>query len=569
MKPMRPIAAAIAVASALLAIGRGAYADPTNYQRYVIGERALGMGGAQTAAVNDPMANLYNPAAMVFTTSTMVSASKCLYSLDSRKVQDGFIPFSSYASSGAGADAITLEHRNDLTLPSTLALSTKFGPRLPGGGSQRHAIGVAILVPNQDKFTLRGTWRAPEGVRDSETYSLSESFTQVWMGLSYAFRAVERLGIGASVFLSTTSYERNLVQSRYASLDQCYGNLLNCGFMEFRDSALSINTVALLFRVGALWAPQRNWRFGLTISAPSILIPDLKLYSTKGSLSQTLGTAMVEGAEDNPAYNDRVEYHHDTYKLKVAVQEPMSFRAGAAYLWNRAFTADFDVSLYLPTHYRRIAGDPVRARYCPEGEEACNDPVDPIVNEEASSEWYDAGIMKSIERRAVVNFNLGWELIIKDMWTIRNGVFTDFSSAPPVVESYYPQQTRVNRYGAGVAFGFRAKGYDISVGVTGSLGSGYASVYDPHQAYYAWQPAPTTERSLYVFIAGIQAAAVKGSKTVVKKAEEKIKEKKEAEKEAAPEEGTEDDQDADEDDEDGAEEDGAKTADTAQEPGET
>ena len=45
-------------------------ADPTNYQRYVIGERAIGMGGAQTAAVNDPMANLYNPAAMVFTRST-------------------------------------------------------------------------------------------------------------------------------------------------------------------------------------------------------------------------------------------------------------------------------------------------------------------------------------------------------------------------------------------------------------------------------------------------------------------------------------------------------------------
>jgi hypothetical protein len=534
----------------LAALAGSAAADPTNYQRYVIGERALGMGGAQTAAVNDPMANLYNPAAMVFTTSTMVSASKCLYSLDSRKVKDGFIPFSSLAEAASGADAVTLEHRNDLTLPSTLALSTKFGPRLPGRGPQRHAIGVAILVPNQDKFTLRGTWRASGDLHDSETYSQSESFTQIWMGLSYAFRAMEQLGLGISMFLDTTSFERSMVQSRYASTTECSSGLLNCGFMEFRESALSIDTVSLLFRVGALWVPNANWRFGLTVTAPSILIPDLKLYSTKGSLDQTYGVANADGSLD-----DRVEYFSDSYKLKTAVQEPMSFRAGAAYLWGDAFTADFDVTVYMPTHYRRIAGDPVMERRCPEGLDACYDPVSPVVDESASPEWFDLGIMKSIDREAVVNFNLGWELIIKKMWTIRNGVFTDFSSAPVIKENEYPQQTRVNRYGAGLAFGFKSKGYDLSIGVTGSIGSGYASVYDPHQPYYSWQPAEVTERALYVFIAGIQAAAVKGSKTVVKKTEQKIEEKRKAEEAAEEEAALEEDEgdDADEDAEDDGE----------------
>jgi hypothetical protein len=513
------VCAPLAVLAAALAVGEAA-ADPTNYQRYVIGERALGMAGAQTAAVNDPMANLYNPAAMVFTTSTMVSASKCLYSLDSREVKDGFVPASSWYGGGA-SDAVTLSQKNDLTLPSTLALSTKFGPRLKESKSQRHAIGVAILVPNQDKFTLRGRWRGDEGVQDKETYALSESFTQVWMGLSYAFRAVDELGLGVSAFLQTTSFERSMTQTRYGAIEEC--TLLDCGFMQFTESDLSINTVALLFRVGALWEPHPNWRFGLTVSAPSILIPDLKLFTTKGELSQTYGEAWADGTA-----TDRIVYFSDSYKLKVKLQEPMSFRLGAAYLWRNMFAVDFDVSLYLPVTYRRIGGDPVMDRRCPEGAEACDDPTAPVVDETASPYWFDPGILKSIERRAVVNFNLGWELIIDKMWTIRNGVFTDLSSAPPVVAGDRPQQTRVNRYGAALALGFRYKGYDISVGVTGSLGKGYASVQNLHETL-PWQPAAVSERAMYVFIAGVTSAAVKGSKTVVKKAQEKIEEMEEAE----------------------------------------
>jgi hypothetical protein len=524
---------ALAAALAAAAAGREAAADPTNYQRYVIGERALGMGGAQTAAVNDPMANLYNPAAMVFTTSTMVSASKCLYSLDSRKVEGGFVPSAPESWAGAPVNAVTLEQKNDLTLPSTMAISTRFGKRLPLSGAKRHAIGVAILVPNQDQYTLRASWKATGDLRDAETYALSESFTQIWMGLSYALRVVDELGLGVSAFLSTTSFERTMVQSRFGAIAECASDLIdNCGLMEFTDSALSIDTVSLVFRVGALWEPHPNWRLGLTVTAPSILIPDLKLFTTEGSLSQTYGRAWVEGYnEDDPAsYMDDVIYFSDSYKLKTSIQEPMSFRAGAAYLWREMFAVDLDVSLYLPTRYTRISGDPVMERRCPEGLEACNDPVEPVVNETASPTWWDPGIMRRIERRAVVNLNLGWELIIKEMWTIRNGIFTDFSSAPPVVEGRYPQQTRVNRYGASLAVGFKAKGYDISVGVTGALGSGYASVYDRNQPDYAWQPAATTERALYVFLAGVQQAAVKGSKTAVKAAEEKIKEKQAEEK---------------------------------------
>ena len=74
----------------------------------------------------------------------------------------------------------------------------------------------------------------------------------------------------------------------------------------------------------------------------------------------------------------------------------------------------------------------------------------------------------------------------------------------------------MHRVGGTVSFGYRAKGYDVTLGATGAWGWGNASIYnfaaeDPDRL---WQPAEYQERSIYVFIAGVQKAVQKTAKKV-------------------------------------------------------
>jgi hypothetical protein len=485
----------IALATAVAACSLAASADVTNYQKYVIGERALGMGGAQTAAVNDPMSCLYNPAGMVFAASSMVSASKSIYSMDYRFIEGGFVP-----SVEKGVDAVSLDQENDLTLPSTLALMVRFGPRLYKGGPKQHAFGISVLTPYQDSFTLTGRWKGQENLRNKENYSLSESSTVVWTGASYAYLVNDKLGLGASVFLSNSSWSRRMNSSRFqdkGGTDVC--GLSRCGYMEFKESAFDSNVVSLLFQLGVMWNPHENWRFGFMARSPSILLGDLYFFTTEGSLDQTSGTAWVENTGD-----DYVEYRSDDYGVQVAEYEPASLRAGYAFLWDRLLTIDFDTTVYLPVTYHRIRGDPVRERF---------DKATAQGDDTASPEWLDQGIVRKVEREPVVNLNLGAEAIIDESWTVRAGLFTNFSSAPALTRSALPQLTRMNMYGASLSLGFQSEGYDITIGAMGSLGTGEASVFHfdagPEEK---WQPAPTEERVIYVFIAGVQKAVIDTAK---------------------------------------------------------
>jgi len=472
----------LAASFALAGAAGGAAANPTNYQPYVIGERSLGMAGAYTAAVNDSMALYYNPGALGFASTTAVSASKSIYAADYRRVSNGFVP--AFEEQYSLRD---LDTTNDLSWPSTLTFITSFRKYRKKGFSPRHTIGFAMLVPYQEHYSFRIKLRQA-GVADNQTYFLSESYRTLWTGGGYGFRPTRRWGFGLSAFFSNQRYRRRFDTNWYNvpdDLSVC--GELGCGEMELVESILKLKVNSVVIRAGALYRPTRNWRIGLTGTAPSILLRPI----SEGKLDQTYGITSTSDATD--VYT---RMYTDDYDLAVAGFQPASVRLGAAFVIPRKFTVDIDGTFYFPMSYRRIEGDAVADRLADEPD--------------ASPRWFDPGIVRRIEHLPTGNFNLGAEFLFKYGWTVRTGLFSDFSSAPAVVAGSSPQLTRVHRLGGTFSIGHRGQGHDITVGVIGTYGSGHASVFHPDAARSpgeaAFQPEAYTDRAIYVFVAGAQQA---------------------------------------------------------------
>lgn len=466
-----------------LLLATSAGADPTNYQKYVIGERALGMAGAYTAAADDSMAIYYNPGALPFADASTVSGSKSVYASERRIIRNGFVP-----DFGSSKDAVDLDTTTDLSWPSTLTLMIGFGKKNPKGNAVRHAVGFAMLVPDQEDYQFRAKHKGEGTFPETQTYYLSESYRTVWTGVAYAVKPIRNWGFGLSGFFSNYKYSRRFDNNTFnPPYDTSTCSADGCGDLEITESLLRIKVNSLIFRAGALWMPAERWRVGLAVTAPSIFLKDI----SRGSLDQTFGYA----SSTDPA-DARTRLYSDDYKLSVARHDPGSLRAGGAYSIPDTFTVDLDVSFYFPVSYDRIKGDPVARRH----------ESDP----NASPEWFDNGVVHQVVRRPVVNANLGAEFLFNYGIILRTGIFTDFAAAPDVVMSELPQLSRVNRLGGAMSLGYRGHDLDITVGVIGTYGKGEASVFHPLAARRTndppFQPELYYESSILVFIAGVQKA---------------------------------------------------------------
>lgn len=455
----------LAAAALLLAAAAPVAADDTHYQNQLIGERALGMGGAFTAVATDPTASFYNPGGLAMTLSSSISASLNLYGIEHRVVEGGHV--SSISGERVAAD---LEATEFPTIPTTFGVLRAFGERL-ADGSRRHAVAFSMLIPDQTSFSYDATI-GRTGQTDLDVLHVSESDRTLWVGPTYAVRVSDDLALGLSAFVAMRTYSRSYSRALETPTDPPVDRPTS-DYFESNRVDTSFDTFSLLFRLGAMYRPIPELQVGLSIGFPS-----LHVYGD-GSLSNQFGYAWLEGLDD-PYGDFRLE---SAGSLPAESFEPLDLRLGFAWSPLPKTLVAVDVSYHLPTFepYERVhlwSADRARLQY-------------------------DDLFAAEVDRRGVLNVNIGFECTIAEKWPLRVGAFTNFSSAPPH-SPVRPGLDRVDVLGGTFSLGYHFEGFTLNFGFLGSSGWGTAQAYNLTGVGPAYLERDARQELFYFFLSGAQ-----------------------------------------------------------------
>lgn len=438
-----------------------ASANDTNYQNYVVGERALGLGGAFTALADDASGAYYNPAGLALVPASGLSASLNIYGVEKQKRTRAYTEEIDLTQV-----SVDLEDTPVATIPTTVGLVRKFGGKLSDGIS-RHAIGFSTYVPYATSFSGGAALQGPVS---QGHYVVTESDKTIWTGPTYAMRLNRQWSVGAAIFYSYRFASRKWESSVEQELP---GTTLSSQF-AINNSSVEWSSGEIFGRVGVRYDPTSRWSLGLAASTPSAHIHGgADLFELR-----VLATASDSPGEDDLSYIAREATDAPTRNALAP-----EVRAGLAYRSKRRWMLSLDVSLHLAVEF-----DPVDIRSIPEAER-------PIAREHVDT----------VVRNTVVNANIGGEYFVAERVPIRGGFLTNFATSPDVQISNEAQLQHVDMYGATTSVGYASDEVEISVGVLYSFGRGKGAAWNDSQ----YVPQPVRNDFVYFYISGAQKALAK------------------------------------------------------------
>lgn len=445
------VAAAIAIAE-LWAPGVSR-ADDTHYQNFLVGEHALGIGGAFTALADDAAAAFYNPAGLALIGRSSISGSLSVYGFERREIDGAY-------NTALGSDDFV--HEDTPTFPISVGLVRKFG-RKQDDGIRNHAFAFSTVIPYQGSTTYKGD--LSDGALFDHVRIVEEN-RWLWVGPSYAYRFNPRLAVGLTAYLATRELSHAFDRSS-AEAGEIVSGVQTLTYGQVDASEVSLTDRSLLFRLGVLWQPTDRVRLGLMVGLPSIRIDSSATVTRRQLLAD-----FVDPAASYGTYSDQREERDGSSPF------PFNVRLGAAALLGLRSVASVDLSMYAPVSYDLLE-----------------------LGEVTPDEFF----VPHVERQLTVNANIGFETLVAGHVPLRAGVFTNFSSAPDPEEGAIAMNPQVHRFGASLSTGYRDDDYDIQVGVAGLTGVGTALVPSADGDPF-YERTDLRSHSVYVFLSGAKEA---------------------------------------------------------------
>jgi len=262
-------------------------------------------GGAMIAGARDNSAAFYNPGGLAYVEFPNLSVDGNIYRLDKIKLSDG------------GGSGINLNSAQMSIYPQILAGMISY-IKVPG-----LKLSWSILTRNYNNVLMSTRYARDNGtptIPGSDQYlgelDYVSQLNEQWFGLCVSYKVLKNLGIGITNFGTyrgeTSSITNN---SRAVSVKDTNATLSLSNYTQ----TMKYITVGTLFKAGIDWE-LKHWRFGLTVTTPSI-----SLYGTGSTRREEsyYSTGSAENAGQQP-YMIRAE----DKSAKATFRHPWSFGLG-------------------------------------------------------------------------------------------------------------------------------------------------------------------------------------------------------------------------------------------------
>ena len=283
------------------------HADEYHYKDLLIGERAIGLGGAFVAISDDPSGIYYNPAGILFGLENYLSVSANAVTSSEQTYEDIY-PGQNY-----------IYKSRDLA-PVLFGFTQSF---------MKSKVGFAVIVPNSDLIDQSDSVSGPG--RSFTRKFFRENMTYL-MGPAFATEVFENFSLGVSLFGSMRTVK---------TIDNTTVLYDPIGTGKYFVHIMNMSQQSYLFvpKVGVQYMPVPKWSFGITLS---------KIFNVSSS-----GQARVvrtKSGSDNLPVNPNGTFNNDMETISLDnvfadVADPLNVALGWAYFHTKhlLFSGELDV----------------------------------------------------------------------------------------------------------------------------------------------------------------------------------------------------------------------------------
>jgi hypothetical protein len=406
--------------------GASAYADQFHYHNLVVGERAMGLGGAFTAVADDASAIVYNPAGLGFALSNDLSGSANAFY--QRKV--------TYKKTIGSKDFV---EKSSGTLAPFFGGLQKLDNVIPG-------LAVAFGLYAQDS-ELKDQNDTIESFGNLERFHRTANVRGSTTGLGFAAakRIFSNVSLGAGVnYLMIDELTQEYQDVKYKSSLSCIPNasttrpnwkvctgngFLDQAFLE-QNTRFRLNSTAIELNLGAQLAAG-TWSFGLSARTRKLITDELEYgVDSRTNIGEP---TIIDDARNFPIVNQSSTFTDTKIKDPLKAM-PTEIRAGIAWFPSSTLLWTFDT----------------------------------IHNTKA-----DSG-QPTYDRKAVTNFATGAEYYITPSIPLRAGFFTNYDARPEVESGKAGQADHIDYMGYSIFGGWVQPNSQVAGGVILQTGDGKA-----------------------------------------------------------------------------------------------